>query len=135
MHRLLYISTTRLPITPSLLNDILAVSRRNNAALGVTGLLLAGGTRFLQALEGEHEVVTAVYDRILADPRHFAHVKLADAPIAARTFARWAMGNVAAGVPVEHASDDNVVAQLVAPITDPALRGFFDGFVAVKRAA
>jgi hypothetical protein len=135
MHRLLYISTSRVPITSGLLGDILTVSRRNNAANGVTGLLLAGGQRFLQVLEGELEAVHATYARICADPRHFATVQLAEGPTAERTFARWAMGSAPAGQAGVDATADAAVRQLIAPITDAALRGYFEGFIAVKRAA
>ncbi|MEE2915447.1 MAG: BLUF domain-containing protein, partial [Pseudomonadota bacterium] len=51
---------------------VLAVSRRNNARDGITGLLYADGRRFLQVLEGERAAVERAYQRIAADPRHRA---------------------------------------------------------------
>lgn len=63
----LYISTARQPITPSILADILRASRRNNAPVAVTGLLIVGGRRFLQALEGPEAAVEATYERIARD--------------------------------------------------------------------
>lgn len=135
MHRLLYISTSRAPITPALLDDILRVSRRNNVDSGVTGLLIAGGSRFLQVLEGEADSVHATYRRIAADPRHFASVILHDAAVDARTFGAWAMGSIVAGDAPAAMNTHRAVDALLAPITDPVIRGYFDGFVAVKRAA
>lgn len=135
MFRLLYISTSRAPITPELLDAILRTSLRRNAAVGVTGLLLAGGTRFLQVLEGDEPAVRATYARICDDPRHGATVRLSEGPITTRSFPNWAMGSIAAGSADAKMPTGEAIATLLAPITDPVLKGYFDGFVAVKRAA
>ena len=57
MHRLLYISTARSPLPKAELETLLRISRRNNVAVGVTGLLIVGGRRFLQALEIDRKSV------------------------------------------------------------------------------
>ena len=134
MIRLLYISTARQQPTADQLADILRASRRNNAAVDVTGLLIVGGRRFLQALEGPEDAVQATYDRIARDPRHFAVVQLARETVTKRQFADWSMGAQAGGRPGTAASIDQAVATLIAPITDPSLRGYFTGF-AERRAA
>lgn len=135
MRRLLYISTARTPITPAELDRILRVSRSNNSVCGVTGLLVAGGRRFLQALEGREDAVRATFERIRADPRHFAAVVLADQAIVERSFASWSMG-YQPGAPLigERAVADDIAA-LVAPIADPTLRGYFGGFAERQAAA
>lgn len=134
MIRLLYISTARQPTTSAILADILRASRRNNAACQVSGLLIVGGRRFLQALEGPDEAVQATFDRIHRDPRHFAVVQLARDTITARQFPAWAMGAQAGSTPGQAATVDQAVAALIAPIADPSLRGYFSGF-AERRAA
>ena len=53
MHQITYISTVAKGTTEDDLRAILASSRRNNARVGITGLLLHDGKRFLQVLEGE----------------------------------------------------------------------------------
>lgn len=121
MNRLLYISTARGPITATTIETILRTSRRNNAANGLTGLLVTGGRRFLQVLEGEPAALDATFARIAADPRHFAVVRLADNPVSERLFADWRMGHVTGG-------DGETVATLTGPIADPTLRAYFDGF-------
>ena len=126
LHRLLYISTARQPFRPDELDTVLRRSRQNNGADGVTGLLITGGRRFLQALEGPADAVARTFARIKADPRHFAIVTLASGPIAERTFAEWSMGHRAGSV---NAADDADVATLIVPVADPALRGYFEGFV------
>lgn len=128
MHRLLYISTTRTPLSPQELDEILAKSRRNNAAVGVTGLLVVGGRRFLQALEGPREAVMATYDRIAADPRHFALVKLHDRAVDERAFGKWSMGFEAGSDRETSSNLEEQVATLVETIQDANLRAYFTGF-------
>ena len=135
MIRLLYISTSRQRPTPADLADILRTSRRNNAAVGVSGLLIVGGRRFLQALEGPQDAVMATYHRIAQDPRHYAIVQLTCETIAERQFGDWAMGAQAGKAPGEAATISAAVASLVAPITDPSLRGYFTGFAERQAAA
>ena len=128
MIRLLYISTARERVTPELLAEILRVSRRNNDAAGVTGLLIVGGKRFLQALEGPREAVLATYARIQRDPRHFACVQLVSEVIAERQFAGWAMGSQPGRAVGATASISQAVSTLIATIDDPSLSGYFSGF-------
>jgi hypothetical protein len=55
LNRLIYISRSTPEITAQFdaaVQDIVHVSQRNNAAVGVTGMLLASNGWFLQALEG-----------------------------------------------------------------------------------
>lgn len=136
MLRLIYISTARGTVTADDLRTILLASRRRNAAAGVTGLLVAGGRRFLQALEGPDAAVEATFSRIGLDPRHHAVVVLRREAITTRAFPQWAMGhrNASAG---RFESDDlrAVVAALVAGIEDPTIRAYFTGFAEVNAAA
>lgn len=128
MLQLVYISTARAPVGADSLAQILETSRRNNAKVGITGLLVAGGRRFLQALEGPEAEVLAAYDRIKADPRHYAVVALAMRQTESRSFGDWAMGYENG----EDAGDDaplsETVARLTAPIADRNLRAQFQSF-------
>ena len=135
MIRMLYISTARERVTPEMLADILRASRRNNAIAGVSGLLIVGGRRFLQALEGPEPAVRATYDRIARDPRHFAIVQLGCDPIEQRQFGAWAMGAQAGKTLTVEASVSDAVAALISPIADPTLRGYFTGFAERQAAA
>ena len=134
MQRLLYISTARKPLPQVEIDDILRVSRRNNAAVAVTGLLVVGGRRFMQALEGPVEPVERVYQRICADPRHFAVVVLTREPIERRMFGDWAMGYRAGADPNGTALPD-VVRSLTATIEDPTLRAYFTSFADLHAAS
>ena len=137
MQRLLYISTSRGPITQATIDDILRVSRRNNAADAITGLLVAGGTRFLQVLEGSDLAVLRTFERIQRDPRHLAMVQLARQTITQRSFGNWAMGYAQGGglrPDAATATSAATIAALIAPIEDPVLRGYFTGFADVHLA-
>lgn len=135
MIRMLYISTARERVTPEMLADILRSSRRNNAIADVTGLLIVGGRRFLQALEGPDDAVRRTYARIADDPRHFAVVQLACDSIEQRQFGAWAMGAQSGRAVRAEASVSEAITQLIAPITDPSLRGYFTGFAERQAAA
>ena len=127
MLQLAYISTSRQPVDQALLDDILAASRRNNVRCGVTGLLVSGGNRFLQVLEGPDQAVLATYARIQNDARHFAFVSLSTRPVEARAFGEWSMAYHQGGA----AADGDLVAvveALAADIADPNLRAQFSGF-------
>ena len=134
MLQLTYISTATPGLPATTVADILKASRRNNAAAGVTGLLLHDGRRFLQALEGETAMVNRTYERIKADQRHRAVVLLSSAEVTARAFGDWAMADqqVAAG---KGSSLADQVDQLTARITDPTMRELFRSFARVRSAA
>lgn len=134
MQRLVYISTARKALEQGELETILRASRRNNAAAGVSGLLVAGGRRFLQLLEGPAESVATVFDRIKRDPRHFAVVILSRKEVEQRLTAQWSMGFHSAPV----AGDDqralpDLVSELVAGFDDPMLHAEFTQF-AIRHA-
>lgn len=73
---------------------LLAVSKRNNARVGVTGALLFNGGSFAQVLEGSRAAVEATFERIQRDPRHSDVAVLQCEPVAARGFPNWSMGFV-----------------------------------------
>lgn len=89
---LIYVSTAPVPASAATLEEILAVSSRNNERDGVTGMLLYAGGTFMQVLEGEDEAVDATHQRIERDARHTGVILLERAPISERSFSRWSMG-------------------------------------------
>ena len=134
MLQLAYISTSRQAVDRAVLDEILAASRRNNQRCGVTGLLVSGGKRFLQVLEGPDQAVLATYARIQNDPRHFAFVLLATKPIEERAFGEWSM----AFHEGRAAADGDLIAlveELTANIADPNLRAQFSGFARLHTKA
>ena len=134
MSRGIYISTARRPLTDAELQSVLSISRRNNEAAGITGLLILGGRRFLQALEGPEQSVAAAFDRIRPDHRHFAVVSLSMKHVETREFGKWAMGFEAGGT---GGAEDlkGVVEALIAPLQDKNLRAQFLGFAEINARA
>ncbi len=79
-------------MAPEDIAAILAVSRRNNAAAGITGMLLYHDQSFLQVLEGEEPGLSLCFDRIARDRRHRNLIVLSRDAVAARAFGAWQMG-------------------------------------------
>lgn len=131
MLQLVYISSSTAR-GEDLTRPILDASRRNNRRDGLTGLLYADGTRFLQVLEGAPASVEAAFERIRPDPRHRAVVVLSRRTIAEREFGCWDM---AARTPGE--GGDAFVARIEAMLrtASPEVRGTFAGLAALRRAA
>ena len=126
--QLAYISTAKGGVDQPLLDAILSVSRLNNARQDVTGLLVSGGRRFLQVLEGPDQAVLATYARIQNDPRHRGFVLLGCDPVAERAFGQWSMAHRNGGIQVADDSLQQAVEALTAKIANPNLRAQFSGF-------
>ncbi len=132
MLQLVYISTARGQIMAADIQRILGVSRRNNGRDGVTGLLFFDGVRFLQALEGDPDIVTTTYERIRADARHSGVVVLSRREVDRREFGQWAMASRTA---LEGESEMlDRVAALVAEAS-PAVQATFTSFAEIRRKA
>jgi len=92
--QLVYVSNSNEFREEKELHELLRVSRQNNAKKGVTGMLLFHDGLFMQILEGDPEVVTAVYEKISQDPRHRSCRVMADLEVDSREFGDWSMGYV-----------------------------------------
>lgn len=66
-------------------------SEARNEQSGITGVLLASETHFLQALEGKFEDVNALFRRIFRDDRHEELTLISFSVIDARLFRGWGM--------------------------------------------
>jgi len=134
MLQIIYISTARQPLSDADLDQILGASRRNNKAAGVTGLLVVGGRRFLQALEGPDQAVAATMERIKADKRHFAVVELSRKVVESRSFGAWDMACEQGGLAGEQDLQADLAA-LIQPIEDRSVRAQFESFAALHARA
>jgi hypothetical protein len=92
--RLLYASKAVDDVSQEELMTILSQSTAHNPASGITGALCSSGRLFLQLLEGGRMQVNALYNQIVADPRHKDVVILSYEEIRERRFANWSMGLV-----------------------------------------
>ena len=92
--RLLYASRAATPLTPPVVDSILAQSQRNNTERGITGVLCFSDDIFLQVLEGGRDDVCETFNSIVRDPRHRNVRILNFEEISERRFGCWTMGHV-----------------------------------------
>ena len=88
---LVYMSVAVDDLTDGQLVAMLREARLTNDALGVSGLLLAKGGRFMQVLEGPAWSVEDRFAAISRDPRHRDVKSLSRESIETRRFDGWAM--------------------------------------------
>lgn len=105
MKRIIYCSQATHDLAPEELVELLELSRRNNAAAGLSGMLLYSSQSFLQVLEGDPETLAATYQRIKADTRHANLRLLLDAAVPGPMFPDWTMG-------FEHVDDEDLADEL-----------------------
>ncbi|MGI4798225.1 MAG: BLUF domain-containing protein [Janthinobacterium lividum] len=93
--RLVYVSRNKLPPQVEMQDEqvdrILTASRRNNAALGITGALLFSADCFAQTLEGPMTAVEGLFERIQWDDRHCDSIVLQAGLVDGREFGDWSM--------------------------------------------
>jgi hypothetical protein len=92
MFFLVYVSSAVTLFPEKELIDLLEISRCNNRALGVTGMLLYKDGNFMQFLEGPKENVLSLMEKIKKDPRHRGVITLMQQEHEEREFPEWAMG-------------------------------------------
>lgn len=92
MISLVYVSSASHDMHDDELKAILEVSRRNNEKRDVTGMLLYRDGFFIQALEGEEDIVMEVFEKIKHDDRHKNVILVYRNPVPQRMFGSWKMG-------------------------------------------
>ena len=98
MNYLIYKSTALVAPGSAACRDIVTVSQRNNAGLGLTGFLHAEDGLFIQYLEGPAKPLVALYERLHLDRRHEHLVLLGHGKSTKRRFSDWRLGYSEAGV-------------------------------------
>ena len=92
LYTIIYISRASEDVSANSLEEILKISRQNNPSVGVSGMLLYKNGEFMQAIEGEKDVVTKLMNKIADDPRHADILTLSKKAIPHRYFKNWSMG-------------------------------------------
>ena len=90
---------------------LLDQASRLNALDGITGLLFISGDSFFQIVEGSHEAIADLKQRLARDPRHQAIETLLEAESDAKLFLGWDMKRVT--------EDNSARAQMVASLISP----------------
>lgn len=92
IHSVLYVSAPTRPLNAEAVAEILSVARPKNAKTGITGGLLWAEDWFCQLLEGTHEQVETLMERIESDPRHERVTRILESDTSGRRFTDWTMG-------------------------------------------
>ena len=92
--RCLYASRPSASCDGRALDRILEQARKNNPALGLTGLLCVSNNLFVQVLEGGRDEVCEIYNAIARDGRHQQVRLLIYEEISERRFGNWTMGQI-----------------------------------------
>lgn len=92
LRSIVYVSHATQELSNSDLNDLLQVSRRNNARDGITGVLLFNQGRFIQCIEGPVGPILHTYSNIRRDDRHHNILELVNDTVMQRDFSSWTMG-------------------------------------------
>ena len=136
MEQIVYISTARALVPDAhLIDDVLRVSRRNNHRDGLTGMLVVGGRRFLQVIEGPKINLDATFRRIKADERHFAVVELGRRAVSERSFVDWDMAYQEGGSADGFSDLVQIVMGMTEPLADPSLKAQLRGFAELHARA
>lgn len=91
---MIYKSRSKGMIDSDLVESILVNSTRNNPEQGITGVLMATETHFLQILEGEFDNLNSTFERIARDPRHEKIQIINFTELDKRKFNDWAMHGI-----------------------------------------
>jgi len=91
MLQIAYFSTASVPQSADVLHDILSVARTRNARDGISGVLVAGGNRYMQVIEGPRAKMNALWAEIRADQRHCAVTLLLKHRVSEPSFDKWSM--------------------------------------------
>ena len=91
MFRLIYKSRSSQPIDWDFVNQLIGSSESRNEKVGITGVLLATRSHFLQVLEGDFDEINRLFMRIARDERHDEVQLISFGAVETRLFGGWAM--------------------------------------------
>lgn len=91
LYEVVYQSIAGEDFTVRELTELMDHSRKFNNENNITGCLIYHNRTFIQALEGDKTAVTALFDKIKVDTRHFKVRKSWESDINERGFGGWSM--------------------------------------------
>lgn len=100
MYNLVYRSTAN-TLSSTQVDDILNESRDFNKRHDITGCLIYHKGFFIQYLEGEADIVLALFEKIRVDSRHYEVILLSKGNIYSREFDTWSMAYLSDDIPNE----------------------------------
>jgi hypothetical protein len=134
IYRTLYMSRATRPLTDLDVELLAKRASEFNSNIGVTGLLLFDGRRFMQAIEGDAEPVDSLMANIKQDDRHDMLQIMAQGPARQRKFGDWAMAYKRVGEGCCTTGYLHQVKTAVAEIPNAELQAAFIGFAKLAYA-
>ena len=122
MLQIAYFSTATTPQSAEVLHRILVISRAHNLLNRISGLLVAGGNRYMQVFEGPREPTEKLWAAIRADQRHCAVARLLYRKVDERAFKSWSMAFRREDRIAEFDSFPQTLHFLTSQVEDVALR-------------
>lgn len=89
--QLVYVSVPTIVLSDSIIGEILQFARKRNRSKGIGGFLAFTGELFIQLIEGPHDVIDELYEKIGDDPRHYGLQIVYENEDATRQFSDWPM--------------------------------------------
>lgn len=91
LYHMIYASSATVRLSQSGLLELLKISRRNNEARGLTGMLFYRDGMYMQFLEGQRSDIAALAERLRQDTRHKGIQTLREGVLPERLFPDWSM--------------------------------------------
>lgn len=92
LYHLIYASEATQKFQNNEVFELLSQSRKKNAEISITGMLLHDQGSFFQVLEGKKDTVWELFSKISKDERHQNVVQIIFEAIPHRNFGNWSMG-------------------------------------------
>lgn len=86
-----YASRANSDVSANDFNEILQQAQRNNAANGITGMLIFNKDYFLQTIEGPRAQINRLLYSLIADQRHYDLQLIETRELKHRLWAKWSM--------------------------------------------
>ena len=131
----IYTSNAAPGVDEAALRDILAASRRNNAAWHLSGVLAFADGTFLQVVEGPVWPMVKALARIETDPRHRHMQVLLDFEAERRSMPGWAMASRELDGPDTFALSRDQMDAYLGQDAPAAVRALVSTFFRVQRLA
>ncbi len=128
MRQIIYFSTACDRQDAIVIAGIVAQSRQHNLLDGITGLLVAGGHRYLQVIEGPDVAISRLTARLRRDDRHLGMTILLDRHVDRPSFSGWSMAFANEPRLGDYSTFSDLVAKMRVNLTDARLREKLDCF-------
>ena len=87
-----YVSTANKELSESDISLLFKTVRQKNNTIGVTGILMFSEGNFFQIMEGEHDTIISLFNKIKVDPRHYNIIKILQKPTGNQFFDHYHSG-------------------------------------------